>query len=496
MVQDPGLLVAYLPFALWSPHFETELEIVQKHIESGGRALVLSCQGKLTACNPNPGHNPIICGLCRTRFEAGIRWLRGGSVSIAPFYLLTAHEKSLVEALERKVWRDLAEVRSFTINEADIGMAALSSVISILREPQPDLAIYQKMIQKHISAAATVYYSIRNRLKAIRPDHLLLFNGRLSAMRPALRAAQEIGVQTSVEERAGELNRYRITENTYPHDLPKAKVEIAEFYDHCELPEEEKHRLAEKWFEECRRGQDKSWHAYVKEQKNGCLPEGFSDAVTNIVIFNTSEDEYVTIREWQNPFYSTQNEGIARLMDDVGDLDGVRVFLRVHPHLKGVDNSQTRGIEALSKRYLNLHVIPADSKVSTYSLIDAADVVVIYASTVGVEAAYAGKLSVLMGRALYEDLGVCEKPGSHEAFVSLLREIVNGKWQYDSARYRLGALKYGLYAKMFGNEFTYVRPDGIFSASMVRDGAVTTFKPKTFYRVLYRLYREFTGKMQ
>ena len=492
----PGLLLAYLPFALWSPHFETELEIIQKHLDKGGRVEVLSCNCNIHVCDPNPGHNLIICGLCQTRFKTGMKWVRGSAFNNESFYSLTREEKSYIDILNSRVWVDLNDVASFSINGADIGLAALSSIVSILRESEPDIRNYQGIIKKHIETAATVYFSIKNQLKKKNPDQFLLFNGRLSAMRPALRAAQELGIHTLVEERAGELDRYKITVNTYPHDREKIKSEIETLYNESNYSDEIKRKLAMSWFEECRSGLDKSWSSFTKTQKKNKLPEGFSNKTTNVVIFNSSEDEYVTIKDWVNPFYANQNDGIDRLMEDLSGIDNLRVFLRVHPNLKGLNNTQIKGINAISKKHEMLYVIPADSEVSSYALIDAADIVVTYSSTIGIEASYAGKLSILMGNAHYEDLGVCIRPDSHDDFISFLRDIATGNKLPVPYINDLGIIKYGFYKKMCGEKFTYVRPKGIFSADLIRDNKITTLKSNIVTRVGYRLYRECNGLLR
>lgn len=205
-----NLLVSFTPFATWSPHFETELEIIQNHIDSGGKAIVLSCGGYLKTCEPNPKHNLVICALCKSRFRSGIRWLKSNMVSHKPFYLLTNEQKSTIDALEIRKWHDINEVRSFKIDEADIGLSAISSIISFLREPVPDMSAYQELVQKHIVTAATVYYSIKNQLNSSDVDSFVIFNGRFSALRPALRAAQNMGINSFVHDRAYKDDKYSL----------------------------------------------------------------------------------------------------------------------------------------------------------------------------------------------------------------------------------------------------------------------------------------------
>ena len=132
-----------------------------------------------------------------------MRWLHGGDVSNQSFYSLTCEQEATLEALGERTWRDMNELRSFEVDGADVGMAAISSAVSYIREPELDSVVFKKLFSKNIITAALVYYSIKNILAEKMPDSLLLFSGRFSSLRPALRAAQKLGIKSYVHERAG-----------------------------------------------------------------------------------------------------------------------------------------------------------------------------------------------------------------------------------------------------------------------------------------------------
>lgn len=466
--RDTPLLVAFAPFAIWSPHFETDLEIVQDHLDAGGRALVLSCEGQLRTCEPNPAHRAIICALCRRRFRKGMEWLQGDRLATEPFLQLEADEAAAVDALGRRRWNSLDELREYRLDGSDIGLAAVSSVVSMTREPSPDAQFHHNALAANLASAAMVHFSLRRKLANLRPDTLSLFNGRFAALRPALRTAQALGIEALVHERAGDNRRYSKTLGTYPHDIAAVKHAIECTY--LRSGGTEPARLAAmEWYEERRRGIAQAWVSFTAAQDPFRLPEGFRAGRVNVVIFISSEDEFVAIEEWDNPFYPDQNEGVARLVAELQDEPGLHFFLRVHPNLAGLLNSQVRGIQAIATRFGNLTVIPADSPVSTYALMDAADLVISYGSTVGIEAAYAGKPSILMGRAMYEDLGVCVMPRSHAELVGLLRSGASGVLPRVPGGHRLGLEKFGHFNRAGGHAFQHVVPDGLHGARMLRD---------------------------
>lgn len=483
-----NILVSFAPFAIWSPHFETEVEIIQNHIDNGGKSIVLSCNGDLKICEPNPTHKLAICAICKSRFRSGMRWLKSDMVSYRPFYMLTKEQKLTVDALASRIWFDVNEVRSFKIDAADIGLSAMSSLITFLREPYPDIFVYHELVNKHIVNAATVYFSIKNQLISSSANSLSIFNGRFSSLRPALRAAQALKIYCLVHERASNIDKYSIFENTYPHNLKAIKKQMDETYLNSTLQDDEKCELGLSWFEERRKGLDQAWPSLTKHQTPKLLPDGFTLDTINIVIFISSDDEYMACEEWDNPYYMNQNKAIEELMKDIGCDGRIKIFLRVHPILKSINNSQTVGINELALKYKTLNIIPAESLVHSYSLIDAADVIITYGSTVGIEAAYAGKISILIGRALYEDLSVCIRPKSHQELISILREIAFKKNNFAPISCKQGLIKYGLFQKCWGLSFNYVVPTSLYSAKLVRNNRVRVIKASVLIRYLNMIY--------
>lgn len=52
------------PYTINTPHYETELEIAQKHLNAGDDVKFIFCQANLLACDVNRNHNIFICMQC------------------------------------------------------------------------------------------------------------------------------------------------------------------------------------------------------------------------------------------------------------------------------------------------------------------------------------------------------------------------------------------------------------------------------------------------
>ena len=106
------------------------------------------------------------------------------------------------------------------------------------------------------------------------------------------------------------------------------------------------------------------------------------------------------------------------------DIDpGVTIWIRVHPNLSGLSNAQTARLDALAARALpNVRVIAAESDVDSYALVDAAELVITFGSTIGIEAVYWGAPVMLLGRATYEVTPGLSRPVSLSEAVATVNE--------------------------------------------------------------------------
>ena len=298
----------YAPFAIWPYHFETDLEIARNHIEKGDTVTILQCQSNLGICEPNKDHEWERCLWCKSRYKQGIKWLGAGNVISRKFYNLTNEQRSKVNELVNANYKSVEDVLNLTIGGADIGLAAASSAISHMRESELNLAKHKKLLQKYIRVASEVYFSISNYIEDESPDLLVLVNGRVAALRPALRVAQKAGIRVKVHERAGVMGKFSITDNTYPHDLFAVKKNIARINEVSVDTLEDQKKIGVNWFRDRMEGYSQGWHSFTRTQEKGLLPEGFNKNRLNVVIFNNSEDEFAAIREWHRGLEDGQNE--------------------------------------------------------------------------------------------------------------------------------------------------------------------------------------------
>jgi hypothetical protein len=248
-------------------------------------------------------------------------------------------------------------------------------------------------------------------------------------------------------------DKYELYHNTLPHDIERFSTAICSAWNQADPMHRE--NVGHEFFRERRALIEQNWFSFVKYQEADLLPKEWDKSRRNIVFFISSEDEFASIdRVWDNRIYRTQVEAIETIADTYRDRHDFCFYVRTHPNLAGVDNSQTRALKALSRE--NVVMIAADSPISSYALLDTCEKVVVFGSTVGVEATYSGKPAILCSSSYYDSLDVAYRPTNHAEVV----ELINA-WL--PPRPTTGALQYGYYVRSYGQHFKYFEPSGLFS---------------------------------
>lgn len=445
-------------YGLWSPHLETELELAERHLEQGDRVTWALCDGAFEACETNPGHDEIRCRQCTWRIEMGLGLLS------APVELsrlddwLTEEDRARADAVPTGL-STYEELRALEVDELDAGWGALSSAIWLARDavidPSSDLVA-------RLTRAGVKGMLATRRLLDAHPtiERVYVFNGRLAPMRGVLRAvtaraAAGRTIDCLVHERGQDLQHYALFPNSMPHDIGVNVRRANESWDESDRSLEERRRVAVEWYENRARGKQGSWFSFVDDQQAGNLPAGWDPDARNVVLFTTTEYEFVAIgKEWESPLFPTPHAATMQIARALSARGKVHLTIRLHPNPEGRGSQSVA--ESLALDLPGVTVIPPESEVSTYELMRAADVVVSSGSTAGVEATFWGKPSVLAGRSLYSGLGACHEPESVEELLDMLEDPALGQADHE------GALRYGFFQATRGEPFRYFESRDVF----------------------------------
>ena len=380
----------------------------------GHQIAFITCGACLDSCYSNPLKNPVFCKIC----------LKDYATTLAPYedknfqhHILNEYSTPEIDAAVTSFnysFENFLELKEKMFRGIDVGFAALSSFISNTRNMNPELTPFtREILTKNLRAAVRQSALCEKILEIEKPDRVFVYNGRMPENRPVLRYFMSRNIPVDVHEDyptnlTGSYKKV-IFPNCMPHSIAFFQRRIQEEWDKNPAKAEE---IGRGFFNKRRSAAFAGDKVYVKDQKSGLLPKSWNPKSRNIVIFNSSEDEFVAIGgEWEDKLFETQLKGIEYIFDCIEKYPDAEVYLRVHPNLKDITYKYHTELYNL-KKHPRIHVIHASSEVSTYALADAATVIVSFGTSVGVEAAYSGKAVILLGASFYKGLGFCYEPAS------------------------------------------------------------------------------------
>lgn len=436
------------PFATVNPHFEMELELLQQHQTDGDDVDYFSCTGQLSNCDFNITKTADRCDQCVLRREMGLGLL---SKPVNSLPLVTQKETTPKLRFE---FESVDDLMGYRVENFDIGYAALSSLVSVVRDPEPDLLQHHQLLRRFIESAWQTYQFTRRLLQQTHYDRVYTFNGRFAAMRAVLRACQGQQVDCFLHERGCDKDHYELYENHLPHQIDAINRTIQRYWDSADP--DQRQSIGSQWFLDRVNRIETGWKSFVTQQQQGSLPPNFNHSQRNVAVFCSSDDEFVAIGDcWRNELYPNQVTAIKRIAASLLQANPhVHLWVRVHPNLIDVDNQRKRDMLAIDLP--NVTIIPPQDSVDTYALMKAADVTASFGSSVGIEAVFWGKPSVLLGPCLYQHLRGPVRSTTHQHTVELLNSSL-------APADKTGALKYGFWFQSRGYRYQHYQAQSLFA---------------------------------
>ena len=407
-----------------TPHMGVLINSIKNSLHRGDDVVFAYCDGIMTSCFKNPSANPACCQLCKFAYKNVIRKQLSG-VALYPIRSVKGNN-TLVDF----EYKSISELKQITYRGVNIGLSVLSLYFTLTRNIDfPITSQHKKYFDYILKECRILTDKAFELIEELKPDCIAIYNGRYYENRVFYDIANLLGLKFESNEVVGGYNepvRPVIFNGCLPHDVHFFSRKAKEVWRLNTLPEESKREMASAFFEKRRRGVAICDKAYVKEQNEGELPKIVANK-KNIVIFNSSSDEIAAIGgEWDSKsLFNTQYAAISYILDHISS--DFHVYLRIHPNLKGVDQTHHTDLYKLGEKYNNITIIAPEETISSYALLDIADKVVVFGSTMGVEACYWRKPVVLIGNAFYIDLDVCYPANNKEELISLLEENLKAK---------------------------------------------------------------------
>jgi hypothetical protein len=437
----------------WKPHIETAMEIAITRRDAGERVVYCNLRDKLPAMeDASPVHALIDLPSIRIGRAAELlerERIHTLEARYSPEERARAREQA---AALLAGCRDVEQLKRLSIEGfSDLGWGILSSVVSITRDSTASPASHAALFRRYCETSLLVFWKAREIIGREKPDEVLLFNGRFASTRAVLRAAESLGVRWLIHERGGSRDTYQVLD-FIPHDLDRLQRDMAA------LPESVCQEHGPTFFENRRHRVEKAWHSFTKQQQLGRLPAEMREPGEWVTFFTSSEDEMLSIGDrFHNTAFPTQRGGIEAVARAVASVPGLRLCVRVHPHV-ALKSAADRKLWSDLGLPGVLLIGPSDTS-DSYALIDRSKVVCTYSSTIGIEATYWGRPSLLLARTFYDRLGVCRVAQSEADILDYLRNPV--------AYPRERTLCCGAYFDSCGTRHVHYAADGLHRGSIL-----------------------------
>ncbi len=329
-------------------------------------------------------------------------------------------------------------IRAMTYRGADMGRAILQI------HPDRDTPITDKHLwpRAWVEAAAKSFAYVFDQTHAVITQRgitmLAVYNGRFLHDRAAAVAAVSLGIPVVSYDLGGHDTDFDLTLDD-THDWDALQRRMLNMYANWDP--EGRDQLGSKWFLDRTQHLDKMNSLFVEAQKIGSMVNLPKDKKI-VVYFSSSGDEIVELDlDWDSYFGGQENALglVARICAEDPD---TYFIVRSHPHKRHKPQRDVQEwVAAVESANPDLHLDP-HSEVDSYELMRAADLVITYGSTSGVEAAFAKKPVIVMGPSAYNILGCATQVINADELRQAMAEPASGEWS--------GAVSYGLMMKRRG----------------------------------------------
>lgn len=273
----------------------------------------------------------------------------------------------------------------------------------------------KRFVNRCLREAENIYVFVNNLLGQSNVKTIMVPNGRFHSQRSVIEAAKNNLVQVQCYERgsyefdipffAYNAERYYISYNYWleefpPNSLVKKQFAISKLNQKLILPHLPK---AKNWLKQREEIDGTNFFTRYWTNKENLNFDKLA------VLFHSSEDEFAVLKlldiEEEENYWESQWEAFAFVIKEM-ESRGYSVVLRLHPNLKNKPPSTQREakikVQDLLTKSKSLVVLESDSIVNSYELCELSEVVVVWNSTIGLEASAKGKKVICLTNAAYD----------------------------------------------------------------------------------------------
>lgn len=469
---------------IWTPHIETSIEVCIHKAKTQKVGLCILLFDNLD----DPDLENTWFGLLgrANKIRQIKKILSGTGVALISPPRLTKNEIASAVEFSKTNVRSFRELLALEFQGATLGFGVGSSLVDKIRQEVPMIEDCEKAgLRAYLLNAALVFLATDKLIKKYSPETVVTFNGRFANARAISLAGKKNNITILYHEITDCQDKYRLADKT-PHDFSWWRASIVEHWEKRE-DKQKADEIAINYFEKRQKGIFSENIDHTRFMKKGFLPN-IQDKY-RVVFFSQSDEEYSAVDGLTHPLFQDQRACISWLIEYYEKRPDVQFFLRITPNLISKSKTDYDWWHSLTGK--NLFLIPASSPVDSYSLIKKVDLVITYCNaSVGNEATYLGRPSVVLGDSVSMSIDAAYYPSSISNLIGLL-----GK-KHLEPKPKSNVFPYGYYRETYGIPFDIYVPTTRYSGKI--DGLELQNYPSLYYNLLggYRKARRFLHKLR
>lgn len=390
----------YLNYALGSPPLELHISAIKDLLTRNNKITVYVCDKGIKSCTANPLNSLSVCIYCKFRAMDGLKDIK---------------EKVTVKYLDLENFSTEVDKRI----DDSLNLGVMSSMASAVKAQSYEQLNdnWKNFYNKMLFSAKQLYNFFIKEIKENQYDFVFMFNGRFGDVKPVLEATRDSKIGYGLVEVKKSLHEL-VFINELIHSIDGNARRAFECY---EKDKEQAIKNAEVFFGKKVKNEDTGDPVYTKNQQSGMLPDAIANTDKIVVaIYPTTDDEYKFIgKEWDGFVPEDQVIEIDALANNL-DKDKYILVVKMHPNQAHTAENVLDRYIALQDKYSHVVVEEPLSKKDTYALMERADYVVNFASTIGVEACYARKVVVAIGDTTFSKMDIAYRTTSGEEAAKLV----------------------------------------------------------------------------
>jgi hypothetical protein len=432
--------LVYSNISLWESQFVVTAEIINELYKNKIQVHWLKCVGSLSACPANPLHNLQLCKTCIKRSSFFTKQLVPDQVKI--------HDIDPVADYNVSDFSSQFEFEQFIYKNMPAGKLAYSQLVDDASDTIIPLSLLNTKGKALIRDAVSLFEQTTHLILIHSIDIVFVWNGRRSSDGPVLYAAKNLKKRAICYSSGGSVSKYFLQENSL-HSVHEWTKSIGEFRASTCLTNEGMELESRRFYNGQKFGGQTNFdHSYFGQSFEDEYEEDVGSQKKILAFFTTSNWETVNFDDRANlpEDFKDSYKVIENVLGDDSISEKYKIIIRWHPNLVNAGAMEKAKIKKIIQKYPQvIHYLP-ESGINSYSLLEKSSVVVTTGSTIGIEATYYGKVSILLGFSTYQNMGACYIPASHSDFRDL---VLSNPLPLEKS----GSHLYGAFLINYGSEF-------------------------------------------